>query len=68
MYQGIFTKLVFTKETKKNTMKKITKREVKFFFFGVLAMIVVETVYDWDGFKDSVKRGYHDVAYLNQKK
>lgn len=49
-------------------MKKFTKRDFKFFFLGVLAMIAVETIYDWDGFKDSVKRGYHDVAYLNQKK
>lgn len=27
-------------------MKKFTKRDFKFFFLGVLAMIAVETIYD----------------------
>lgn len=47
-------------------MKKFTKRDFKFFFLGVLAMIAVETIYDWDGFKGNLKKGWHDGAnHLN---
>ena len=48
-------------------MKKLTKRDFKFFLLGILAMAVVETIYDWDGFKDSVKRGW-EAGYHSTNK
>lgn len=41
---------------------KITKREVRFFLLGMLAMFLVEVVWDW---KDSVaefKRGFNKAG------
>lgn len=44
----------------KYTDMKITKREIIFFIAGILTIFVIETIYDWNGFKDAVKRGYND--------
>ncbi len=30
---------------------KISYRDIKFFFFGILAMLVIELAYDWKDFK-----------------
>ena len=42
-------------------MKNITKRDIKVFLIGMLAMLLIEAVYDWDstirGFKDGYKSG-----------
>lgn len=38
-------------------MKKITKRDILFFFAGVFAMLVFEIVYDWDEFA----KGFNSV-------
>jgi len=37
---------------------KLTKRDVKFFLFGLLAMFIIETIYDWEGTKQAVKDGW----------
>ncbi|MEQ9378291.1 MAG: hypothetical protein RIG68_24075 [Imperialibacter sp.] len=37
---------------------KITKRDVKFFLLGLLAMLVIETIYDWEGTKQAFKDGW----------
>ena len=39
-------------------MKKIdiTKRDIKFFFLGVLVMFIFEMIYNWQ----DVKKGFHE--------
>ena len=41
-------------------MKKITKRDVLFFFLGIFAFFLFESVYNWEETKDAVKKGYID--------
>lgn len=41
-------------------MRKITKRDVLFFFLGIFAFFLFETVYDWEGTKDAFQKGYND--------
>lgn len=41
-------------------MKNITKRDVKIFIFGMLAMIAIEIVYDRADHVQSFKRGFSD--------
>jgi hypothetical protein len=38
---------------------KITRRDVKFFFFGVLTMILLEVVLNWQDFKSGLQEGYN---------
>jgi len=42
-------------------MKKlnITKREIIFFFLGLLTMLVIEIIYDWHDFKSGVIDGFN---------
>jgi len=40
-----------------NMKNKITKRDIKFFIYGVLAILVVEIILDFD----DVKRGWNDA-------
>ncbi len=40
-------------------MKNITKRDVKIFIFGMLAMLLVEVVYDWAGHVQAFKDGFN---------
>jgi hypothetical protein len=40
---------------------KITGRDVKFFLLGVLTIFVLETIMDWDGAKESFKKGYYEA-------
>ncbi len=46
-------------------LKNITKRDVKIFFLGILAMLLIEVVFNWDGtvgdFMRGVKGGYNSV-------
>lgn len=41
---------------------KITKRDIKFFFLGILIFFLIESIYDWKNTVDSFKRGWHDGA------
>ncbi len=50
-------------------MKKITKRDVLFFFAGMLLMLVIEMIYDWNDFKQGFTSGYNEErAKLEQTK
>ena len=40
-----------------NMKNKITKRDIKFFIYGVLAILVIEIILDFD----DVKRGWNDA-------
>ncbi len=40
-------------------MKKITKRDVAFFFLGMFVLLLVETVWDWDNSVKSFKAGWN---------
>ncbi|WP_339791553.1 hypothetical protein [uncultured Imperialibacter sp.] len=46
---------------------KITKRDVLFFCIGVVAMFVLEVVYDWDDHKKAFDEGYKK-GYSSSKK
>ncbi len=46
-------------------MKKITKREVLFFFLGVFAFFLFETIYDWDNNVNAFKEGYNSVRHTD---
>jgi hypothetical protein len=41
---------------------KITKREVRFFLLGMLAMFLMEAALDWKGTVASFKRGYNEAG------
>ncbi len=36
---------------------KITKRDMRFFLLGILAMFIFVLIYDWDDFKRGLKDG-----------
>ena len=38
----------------------ITRRDLKFFFFGLLAAFIFVTVYDWEENVESFKKGYSE--------
>jgi len=40
---------------------KITGRDLKFFFLGVLTIILIDMVWDWDNNIKSIKEGYNDA-------
>jgi hypothetical protein len=40
-------------------MKKITKREVFFFFLGIFTMIIIDSVLDWDNTVKSFNDGWN---------
>lgn len=42
-------------------MKKITKRDILFFISGMLLMLVIEAIYDWDSAKQSFMKGLNDA-------
>ena len=42
-------------------MKKLTKRDVLFFFAGLMAMLVIEALYDWEGAKKDFMKGFNDA-------
>lgn len=39
-------------------MKKITKRDVGIFFLGMLGMLMIEVLYDWDGTVGEFTKGF----------
>jgi len=39
---------------------KITKRDIKFFFTGVLSLFIIETSLGWNDVVKDMKRGYID--------
>jgi hypothetical protein len=43
-------------------MKKITKRDVLFFFIGLFTMLIIETIYNWPESVNSFKAGLKDGA------
>jgi len=48
-------------------MNKITKRDVSFFFLGILAMLLVETVLDWENSVKSFKNGLKATQTKSEK-
>ena len=40
---------------------KITVRDLKFFFLGILIIILIDLVFDWDNNIKSFKKGWNDV-------
>ena len=45
-------------------MKKldITKRDIKFFFLGILVMFLFEIIYDWKDVKRAFMAGWKDAT------
>lgn len=50
---------------KSQAMKKITKRDVKFFFLGILTVLLLELVLNWEenvkAFEAGFKGGYEEA-------
>jgi hypothetical protein len=40
-------------------VKKLTKRDIKIFFLGMLTVILIEIVFDWDRTVDDAVRGFN---------
>lgn len=40
-------------------MKNITKRDVLFFFAGILTILVIEALFDWEGAKKDFMDGFN---------
>lgn len=47
---------------------KITGRDMKFFLLGVLTIFVINTIMDWEGTKESLKRGWDSYPGIETKK
>jgi hypothetical protein len=39
---------------------KITGRDLRFFFLGLLTFFLIETIMDWEGTKESFKKGFNE--------
>jgi hypothetical protein len=37
---------------------KITKRDIIFFVVGLFTMLMIESIYDWEGTKQAAKEGW----------
>lgn len=42
----------------------ITKRDIGFFFLGILALLVFEVIWDWDRHVESFRKGYERGAAI----
>jgi hypothetical protein len=42
-------------------MRKITKRDLLFFFLGIFAYFIFETIYSWESAKASFMKGYNET-------
>jgi hypothetical protein len=42
-------------------MKKITSRDLKLFFLGMLTMLLITLIYDWKEFVRGINDGYKDT-------
>jgi hypothetical protein len=40
---------------------KITNRDIKFYFLGILTVFIIDIIMDWEGAKKSFKEGYESV-------
>ena len=41
---------------------KITKRDVKFFFLGILFLLLLEIILNWSSIKKGFTHGYKDAS------
>ena len=48
--------------------KKITGRDVKFFFLGVFAMFVVVILFEWNDFVAGIEGGMHSTPKTEMTK
>jgi len=48
-------------------MKKISKRDILFFFLGIFAFFLFEFIYDWDETKRVFQNGYENNKNSSQK-
>ena len=46
---------------------KITNREIVFFIAGILTMLIIESVYDWNGTKTAFQNGWNDGGKVLKK-
>jgi hypothetical protein len=46
-------------------MKKITKRDILFFFIGLFTMLIIESIYNWPDSIKSFKAGFKDGAKIH---
>ena len=46
---------------------KITKRDIGFFFLGMLALFVIESILDWEGTKKAISDGWNDSTEINSE-
>jgi hypothetical protein len=49
-------------------MKKITKRDIGFFVLGLLAMLLIELVFDWERSVQDFKDGFNSVPDIESTK
>ena len=49
-------------------MKKITKRDIGFFVLGLLAMLLIELVFDWERSVQDFKDGFNSVSDIESAK
>ncbi len=43
-------------------LQKITNRDIKVFFFGMLTMLALATAYDWENNWAEFQRGWNDAG------
>ena len=39
----------------------ITKREIRFFFLGILTLLLIDSAYNWKDFVKGFKDGYNSI-------
>ncbi len=49
------------------SMSSITKRDIKFFFIGLITMFLIEVIFDWEGAIKSFKQGFNEGYYVTRK-
>ena len=40
---------------------KIKKRDLAFFFLGIVTFFLIESIYNWDGTKKAFRDGFNDT-------
>jgi hypothetical protein len=48
-------------------MKKITSRDLKFFFFGIFTMLIIILIYDWKEFVRGFNDGFNRRNLIESK-
>ena len=46
---------------------KITRRDVKFYLFGIVTMVVIDIIYNWVNFKEGFNEGYNARSQKTEK-